>query len=104
MLVLEYSPHGPLLGYLQSGRGNFAEADRLQMAIDCARGLAFLASCNFVHGDVSGSWCETCDARELPTFTLNTRALRIGQSFADEAFVRPQCPANAPCSRSLPLR
>jgi serine/threonine protein kinase len=50
-LVLEYCEHGSLNRYLE--RNTVADSAKLMLSADCAEGLAYLASINFVHRDVS---------------------------------------------------
>eukprot|EP00042_Codosiga_hollandica_P058000 m.869193 g.869193 ORF g.869193 m.869193 type:complete len:2559 (-) comp59742_c0_seq1:183-7859(-) len=51
LVVIEFCEHGALHSYLS--KHDIADSEKYQLAADCAEGLAFLASLNFVHRDVA---------------------------------------------------
>jgi serine/threonine protein kinase len=51
LVIIEYCEHGALNRYLETHELSVTE--KYRMAADCAEGLAYLASMNFVHRDVA---------------------------------------------------
>ena len=51
LVIIEYCEHGSLEGYLR--KNDLPALTKHMLTADCADGLAYLASCNFVHRDVA---------------------------------------------------
>ncbi len=51
MVVIEYCEHGSLSSYIS--KTTLDDATKYRIALDCAEGLAYLASRRFVHRDVA---------------------------------------------------
>ena len=53
MIVIELMPNGSLLSYLNKNKGEIPLARRMQMGLDIALGMAYLAGKAFVHRDLA---------------------------------------------------